>query len=95
MKEQNYKKLELLLEETLGYLKKSQNSEWASQDINIVCKTIKKEIKNLKQGRKINKKQLMLEFLPTSSIQEIFVTNNLSKQYLDISSRFDKVIKQI
>ena len=38
---------------------------------------------------------LILLFSPTSDLQELAISNGWSKQYLEISSQFDKIINKI
>jgi len=84
-----------VLEEVNGFLKKYDNISWdglspaeASVDIEIA-------IEQLKSKQKINKSHLEVLFAPTGLIQECSLANNWEKECLNLSEKFDGLIKKI
>ncbi len=84
-----------ILNKIMYHLGRSIDSEWSPISVNDLSSSIQLEIRKLETNRKINKKQLLLEFLPTSSLQEISMTNNWTDEYLILSSQFDHLIKTV
>lgn len=84
-----------VLEEVNGFLNKYNNISWdglspaeASMDIEIA-------IEQLKSKQKVNKSHLEVLFAPTGLIQECSLANNWEKEYLNLSEKFDGLIKKI
>ncbi|WMI70041.1 hypothetical protein [Mangrovimonas sp. YM274] len=89
------KLLKEILETTIDFLSNSVESVWSPLSPEEVIKNLKKQIENLKYDRPIDKILLGVEFAPTSTIQEISIANNWTKEFLKLSAEFDDLIKKI
>jgi hypothetical protein len=85
--------LKHILEEAIVHLEKSEASDWTPIDPNEVVRDLREAITALNNGRKMDKRKLEMHFLPTSSIQEIAMSNGWSDEYLVIAGQFDIQIK--
>lgn len=83
------------LENTIKYLKQSDESFYTKKNPEDVIKLFNKTISRLKKNKSINKSKLSFEFAPTSSIQEIAIDNGWGNEYLKLSEDFDALITLI
>ena len=95
MKDKSREELKELLNEILTFIEDSEDTLWSPLTVNEVSEIIQKEIKNLETGKKVNRNQLIIEFLPTSTFQEISMDNGWSNDYISLSANFDKLINEI
>lgn len=88
-------RLKQVLENTIDFLCKSEESLWSPLTPKEVIKNLEAQIENIKNNKKIDTTLLSVEYAPTSSIQEIAMANNWSNKYLELSKEFDELIKKI
>jgi xanthosine utilization system XapX-like protein len=88
-------RLKQVLENTIDFLHKSEESLWSPLTPKEVIKNLEAQIENIKNNKRIDSTLLSVEYAPTSSIQEIAMANNWSNKYLELSEEFDKLIKKI
>lgn len=94
-KKQNQKELIELLEQVINHLDNSEETYWSPLTPNEVKEIIEKEVQHLIDGQVVNKEQLILQFLPTSTLQDISIDNGWGDEYIVLSSKFDKLIDKI
>lgn len=78
-----------VLEETLRFLKKSEDSIWSDMEVKETIDLINKVILALKTTRKIRVSKLYYIFLPTAPIQEISIENGWAEKFLELAGKFD------
>ena len=82
------------LEETIGLLKNSQPSDWASMSIEEIIQELEAEIAKAKNSERIDRKLLSFLFAPTGSIQEISIDNGWGDDFLRISEVIDELLSE-
>ena len=87
--------LKEILIKTMQLLKQSKESDWSPLTPEEVVINLETQIEKLEKNEKIDRLLLELEFAPTSTIQEISLANGWSREYLKLSSKFDKEIIKI
>lgn len=88
------KELRSLLERTLDLLEESEESVWSPLTPKEVADNLKKEIEKLALKNEVDKDALILEFAPTSTIQEIAMSYGWSEEYLKLAERFDQLMSK-
>lgn len=87
------KALAEILEQTIEHLAKSEASDWDPLTPSEVIRDIARANEAIANGRSIDKNTLKLHFAPTSSIQEIAMSNGWTNEYLKLAEQFDQQIK--
>jgi hypothetical protein len=77
------------LQRTRDLLRSSESSVWAPEDPLEIVVQLETAIAALRDGRRVDVRQLDLLFLPTGSIQEIAMHNGWSDEYMALSSVVD------
>lgn len=95
MKLNNMKSLIKVLKKVVSHLEGSLESDWSPLTPNQVAENLKKQIRNIEQNNAVDKDSLVLEFAPTSTIQEIAISNGWSNEYLKLSEQFDNLISNV
>ncbi|MBQ4889390.1 hypothetical protein A9267_10525 [Shewanella sp. UCD-FRSSP16_17] len=78
-----------ILEQTLAYLEKSEDSIWSDMEVDATVKLINKQLHLLKSSGKVNVSKLNYLFLPTAPLQEIAMENGWVDEYLKLAEQFD------
>jgi hypothetical protein len=60
-----------------------------------VVQNLQVEIDKMESGLPINKEAIQIEFLVTSTIQEIAMANEWSAEYLALSAKVDELLLKI
>ncbi|MGV6830525.1 MAG: hypothetical protein ACWA5P_03055 [bacterium] len=81
-----------ILKKIVVLLEQSEASDWSPLTPQEVANNLEIQIENLEFNQPIDKDALVLEFLATSTIQEIAMANNWHNTYLKLSTKFDKII---
>lgn len=91
-----WKKPELLdvLRETLRHIEASEDSVWSELDVKEIAHKLSVAIEKLEHGKSPSKTGLSYLFLPTAPLQETAMENGWAEEYMELSSRFDKVAEK-
>lgn len=89
------KSLKEILIKTVELLSKSGESDWIPLTPKEVVKNLETQLEKLENNEKTDRLLLEMEFTPTSTIQEISMTNGWSNEHIKLSSNFDKEINKI
>lgn len=82
-----------LLKRVCFLLDNSKESDWSPLSPKEVKANIETEMDLIRQGLSIDKDQLIIEFLPTSTLQEIAMVNNWHEEYIRLAKKFDLLIQ--
>lgn len=82
------------LEKLLELVQHSQESAWASMEIDEIQKELGQYIKEIKVGNLKNLKKLQVLFAPTGPIQEISLDNGWGEQFVKLAGEIDRLINQ-
>jgi len=75
-------------------LETSQESDWTPFTPAEIIATVDRELVSLRStGKLADVSELQFLFGPTAPIQEISMANNWSKEFLELSERFDVLVK--
>ena len=88
-------KLKNVLERTSILLSKSEQSDWSPLTPEEVVQNLNAQISNIDKGVKVDTNSIAVEFAPTSTIQEISMSNNWSDEYLKLANEIDNLIDGI
>jgi hypothetical protein len=78
-----------ILEQTLSYLGKSQDSIWSDMEVGETIELLNKQLLLLQTSGKVNVSKLNYLFLPTAPLQEIAMENGWVDEYLELAEQFD------
>ncbi|MEM9023608.1 MAG: hypothetical protein AAGB22_07690 [Bacteroidota bacterium] len=81
------------MEKVVYHLAASKPSDWSPLTPAEVIANLQEQISRIRQNREIDQDLLLLEFAPTSTIQELSMTNAWSNEYLRLSAKFDALIR--
>lgn len=84
-----------ILERLCELLERSKESDWSPLTPSEVRSNLQCQMDLISQGAAIDKDKLIIEFLPTSTLQEISMSNDWSDEFLIIAAKFDNLIKNI
>ena len=87
-------KLISALEETIGLLKNSNSSDWASMSIEEIIEELESEIAKAKNSERIDTKLLGFLFAQTTAIQETSIDNGWGNDFLRISEVIDELLSE-
>ncbi|GAB5526666.1 MAG: hypothetical protein Roseis2KO_45380 [Roseivirga sp.] len=82
-----------LLKRVCFLLDNSKESDWSPLSPKEVKANIETEMDLIRQGHAIDKDQLIIEFLPTSTLQEIAMVSNWHEEYIRLAKKFDLLIQ--
>ena len=85
--------LQKLLNQVLLLLKDNVDSDYSNQSVYELQKILSMQIKAIEDNSIIDSQELILIFLPTSTLQETAMTNEWSSEYLVLAEKFDNLIK--
>lgn len=83
-------KLISALEETIGFLQKSQSSDWSSLPIEEIIRRLEIEVSKAKNAKPLDVNLLARLFAPTGVIQETSVDNGWGTRFLHLSEVVDE-----
>jgi len=81
--------LSKILEQTLSYLEKSEDSIWSDMEVGETVELLNKQLQLLQTSGKVNVSKLNYLFLPTAPLQEIAMENGWVDEYLELAEQFD------
>ena len=82
--------LESVLQQTIQFLRASEDSNWSRFTIAEIIQHLEEEIEKIKTSQPIDKNRLSFLFAPTGSIQAISISNGWGQGFLELSSVIDK-----
>ena len=83
-------KLISALEETIGFLQKSQSSDWSPLPIKEIIRRLEIEVSKAKNTKPLDVNLLARLFAPTGVIQETSVDNGWGTSFLQLSEVVDE-----
>lgn len=86
------KQLIEVFNETIEHLSKADDISWGGMSAAEVVMDLKISIEELETGKKLDKNYLKTHYAPTGLIQEHSIEHNWSKEYMELASKFDKLI---
>ena len=89
------KELIHILQENLKYVESSGDSDWSEMSSAEISNQLKKSISKIAQGKRPRKFWLNYLFSPAGPLQETAIANGWTDQYMELSSQFDKIIKEL
>ncbi len=82
-----------LLKRVCFLLDNSKESDWSPLSPKEVKANIESQMELISRGVSIDKEKLIIEFLPTSTLQEIAMVNNWHKEYIRLAKKFDLLMQ--
>ncbi len=84
-----------LLKRVCTLLENSEPSDWSPLSPQEVKMNIESQINLIRQNKPIDKDQLTIEFVPTSTLQEIAMVSGWHREYVKLAERFDTLIGRV
>ena len=95
MTSNNERQVLKLLERVCERLKYSKESDWSPLTPDQVRSNIESQMDLISKGVMIDKQKLIMEFLPTSTLQEISMQNDWGDEFLKLATKFDSLIENL
>ena len=89
------KSLKEILLNIIELLNQSDESVWSPITPQEIINNLNHQIKKMDRNEKVDNDILKVEFAPTSTIQEIAMSNGWHDEYLKLSTKFDKEIEKL
>ncbi len=83
-------KLATALEETILFLKQSEDSFWSSLSVREIITQLEDEIRKIKSSENIDARRLGLLFAPTGCIQDTSIDNGWGNEFVELSKVIDE-----
>ena len=82
------------LERTCELLERSVDSDWSAEGASQIREKLMAILSNVRAGKPFDRDELVLQFLPTSFVQETAMANGWSDEYLALSEVIDRATEK-
>lgn len=72
----------------------SNDSGWSCMDVSEIVVSLNESIDSLARRNVLDKNELVMLFAPTGPLQETAMRNGWADEYISLSARFDKMIRE-
>ena len=78
------------LDQTVLFLKDSEDSLWSSLSVQEIIDQLETEINKIKKSQQIDLKRLSYLFAPTGCVQDISIDNGWRNEFIELSNIIDR-----
>ena len=84
-----------IIQSAIGHIKPSSNVFSAGfENVDSLLEVINEDLSELRQGKLDKLQSFYYHFLPTSTFQELSISNNWEKEYMILAHQFDQLYRQ-
>ena len=86
----NVEDLAKALEQTVNFLKHSEDSFWSALSVEEIIEQLENELNKIKNSQQVDGKRLGYLFAPTGCIQDVSIDNGWGSDFIELSGVIDR-----